>query len=162
MADTALSRDRLTPSIDRVVRFINGLSPLSRPLLKKPPVEMPNLDLAVQNWTEVGGALFFNLEVPEHPPEYDRYFRGRDFKFGDYFKKLHFDLKSPYARGFYDGLAAGESARFVGKLEIDVDTVRIGELTGVLSVGDRRYSVHYIKPRIMPGGGTIRPEPRSV
>lgn len=137
MVDTALSRDRLTPSIDRVVRFVNALIP-SRSLIKRPPVKMSNLDLAVQNWTEVDGSLFFNLEVPEHPPEYDRYFRGviDNFEFGDYFRNLDFDLRSPSARGLYDGLAAGENARFVGKLKIDVDTVRIGKLTGILSVGN--------------------------
>lgn len=161
MPDTAI-KSQLNPLADRVVRIINSLSPLPKPLIRRPPVEMSNLDLAVQNWTEVGSTLFFDLEVPEHPPEYDRYFQGLDFEFGDYFRELHFDLRSPSARGFYDRLAAGESARFVGKLEIDTDVVRLGELTGVLSVGDRRYPVHYVKPRFMPGGGIIRPEPRHA
>ena len=116
------------------------------------------LNVPVKDYSEVGNSLFFDLEVPEHPAEYDSYFRGRDFRFADYFRELHFDLRSPSAKAFYDGLAAGETARFDGKIEIDRDDVRIGVLTGILSVGDQRYQVHYVKPRIMPSGGTIRPE----
>ena len=161
MIDTAPVKGRLNPSLDLVTRVVNSLIPFAKWEIKLPPVVIPS-NVAVQDYTEVGSHLFFNLEVPAHPPEYDGYFRGRDFSFADYFRELNFDLRSPSARAIYDGLVAGETVRFDGKLEIDRDTVRMGELTGVLSVGEQRYQVHYVKPRIMPGGGTIRPEPRRA
>ena len=160
MIDTVKTpvKSRLDPAGDLVARVLNTLSPFK--LVELPTVVIP-LSVAVQDYTEVGSHLFFNLEVPEHPAEYDSYFRGRDFSFADYFRELNFDLRSPSARAIYDGLVAGETARFDGKLEIDRDTVRMGELTGVLSVGEQRYQVHYVKPRIMSGGGTLKPEGRQ-
>ena len=158
MIDTASVRGKLSPSLDLVTRVLNSIPFFSK--IERDPVVIP-LHVAVEDWTEVGSHLFFNLQVPEHPAEYDSYFRGRDFSFADYFRQLNFDLRSPSARAIYDGLVAGETARFDGKLEIDRDSVRMGELTGVLSIGGQGYQVRYVKPRIMPGGGTIRPEGRQ-